>query len=97
MTPNKLPFLMFAFIGLVVVVIIGMSTGSWVWFGIALAVHLIASAIVLTGAFRSSRTGSESDEKSERLTRAGQEAAGSERPSLEDELEALKREPSRRI
>jgi membrane protein implicated in regulation of membrane protease activity len=92
MTPNKLPFLMFAFIGLVVVVVIGMSTGSWVWFGIALAVHLIASAIVLTGAFRAARTGGEADPRSERLEQRAQDAVGNRRVSLEDELEALKRE-----
>src|SRR6059058_101162 len=97
MNPDRLPLLMFIFVGLVVVVIVGMSTGSWTWFGIALAVHLIGSAIVLTGAFRSSRAGNESDDKSERLTRAAKDAAGNDRATLEDELEALKHEPARRI
>src|SRR3954451_22832413 len=97
MNPDQIPLLLFIFVGLVFVVIICMSSGSWAWFGAALAVHLIASSIVLTGAFRSARTGNESDEKSERLTRAGKEAAGNKRATLEDELEALKREPARRI
>jgi membrane protein implicated in regulation of membrane protease activity len=94
MTPNKLPFLMIAAIGLVIVVLIGLATGSWLWFGIVLAVHLIASAIVLTGAFRSARTGNETDPRSERLDRRAHEAVGDKPGGLEAELEALKREPS---
>jgi membrane protein implicated in regulation of membrane protease activity len=91
MTPNRLPLLMFLFIGLVVVAVVGMSTGSWLWFGIALAAHLIASTIVLTGAFRSSRTGEESDPHSEGLDRRAGEAVGDRPRNIETELEALKR------
>lgn len=92
MRPDRLPLLMFVFAGLVVCAVIGLATGSWVWFAIALAVHLIGTAIVLTGAFRSAQAGSEADEVSEQLDRRADDAVGDRPRNVETELEALKRE-----
>lgn len=92
MNPDRLPLIMFAFAGLVIVAVVGMSTGSWLWFGVALAAHLIASAIVLTGAFRSAQTGEESDPVSEALERKAGEAVGDGPRNIQTELEALKRQ-----
>jgi membrane protein implicated in regulation of membrane protease activity len=88
--PNGMPFLMLALLGLVIVVLIGLATGSWLWFGIALAVHLIASAIVLTGWARTAESGGAADRESEQLEEVGRRAAGTERPDPVTELEALK-------
>jgi len=83
---------MFALVGLVVVAVIGIATGSWVWFGVALTVHIIASAIVLTGAFRSARAGDEADPRSQRLDREAGEVVGESPRNVETELEALKQQ-----
>jgi hypothetical protein len=88
---------MFAFVGLVVCAVIGMATGSWIWFGVALAAHLIASAIVISSSVKSAQTGTEADPESERLDRIAGDAVADDRPrNVESELEALKREPSAR-
>ena len=92
MNPDRLPLLMFALVGLVVVAVVGMATGSWVWFGVALAVHLVASFFVISGSFKSARTGSETDRESEALDRRAGEAVGDRPRNVETELEALKRE-----
>jgi hypothetical protein len=92
MNPDRLPLLMFVFIGLVIVAVIGMATGSWIWFGVALAAHLIASGIVLTGAFRSAQTGDEADAHSADLDRRADDAVGERPRNVETELEALKRQ-----
>jgi hypothetical protein len=92
MNPDRLPLIIFALIGLVVVAVIGLATGSWIWFGVALAVHLIASAVVISGSFKSAQTGEESDPRSERLDRMADNAVGDGPRNVETELEALKRE-----
>jgi hypothetical protein len=92
MNPDRLPLLMFLFIGLVIVAVVGMSTGSWLWFGVALAAHLIASAIVLTGAFRSAQTGDEADAHAQDLDHRADDAVGEGPRNVETELEALKRQ-----
>jgi hypothetical protein len=98
MTPNRLPLVMFAFIGLVVVAVIGMLTASWVWFGIALAVHLIGTTIVMTGWARSAQGSEQADPESERLDRHARDAVPGDDPrNVETELEALKREPAQRL
>lgn len=84
---------MFALAGLVVCAVIGMATGSWAWFGIALAVHLIGSAIVITNAVRSAQRGSEADESSEQLDEIAARAGGPGPRNQQAELEALKRSP----
>src|SRR5436190_23314347 len=96
MNPDRLPLLMFALVGLVVVAVIGMATGSWVWFGIALAVHLVASFFVISGSIRSAQFGTEADSESRELERKAHEAAGGERRGEQAELEALKRERASR-
>ena len=90
-----MPTLLFVFGGLVVVAVVGMATGSWLWFGIALAVHAIASAIVIPGAFRAVRSGSEADRHSQALDRRAGEAVGDRPRNIENELEALKGERPR--
>lgn len=92
MTPNRLPLLMFALAGLVVVAVIGMATGSWVFFAIALAVHALGTFVVVSGAFRSAQTGSEADARSDRLDRQAGEAVGGGPRNVETELEALKQQ-----
>lgn len=97
MNPNRLPLLMFVLAGLVVIAVIGMSTGSWVFFGVALAMHAIASFFVVRGAVRGAQTGSESNAESERLDDLAGEAVPDGQPRyVETEIEALKREPARR-
>src|SRR4051794_8853739 len=96
MNPDRLPLLMFAFVGLVIVAVIGMSSGSWVWFFMALAVHLIASFFVFRHAIGSAQTGGEADKKSERLNRIAGDAVGKEQPGVNEELEALKHQPAQR-
>jgi membrane protein implicated in regulation of membrane protease activity len=92
MDPDRLPLVMFLLVGLVVVAVIGLATGSWLWFGVALAVHVIASAIVIPGAVRSAQTGTEADERSQALDREAGQAVRGEPRTVESELEALKRE-----
>lgn len=94
MDPNRLPFVMFVLMGLVIVAIIGLATGSWVWFAVALAVHLVGSAIVIGGSVRGAQAGSEADAKSQRLDRMADDAVGDRPRTIENELEALKREPA---
>ena len=97
MTPNRLPFVMFAFMALVVVAAIGLLTASWVWFGVALAVHLIGSTIVLRGWAKNARGSEKGDPHSEALERRAHEAVPDDQPrNVETELEALKREPAHR-
>lgn len=97
MTGDRLPFLMFIAAGLVIVIIAGLATGSWWVFGIALAVHLIATAFVLTNSARTAQSGSLEGAEAERLERHAEEAVPKGKPhTLENELEALKREPARR-
>ena len=96
MTPNRLPLVMFVLAGLVIVAIVGMASGSWVWFGIALAVHLVASFFVISGSIRSAQYGTEADPESRKLERKAHAAAGGERRGEQAELEALKREPTSR-
>jgi hypothetical protein len=96
MTPNRLPLLMLLLAGLVIVAIVGMATGSWVWFGIALAVHLVGSFFVIKGSVRSAQYGTEADPESEELDRKAHEAGGGGRRDEQAELEALKREPASR-
>jgi hypothetical protein len=96
MTPNRLPLVMLVLAGLVIVAVIGMATGSWVWFGVALAVHLVASFFVISGSIRSAQFGTEADSESRELERKAHEAAGGERRGEQAELEALKREPASR-
>jgi membrane protein implicated in regulation of membrane protease activity len=86
-----MPILAFLFGGLVIVAIVGMATGSWLWFGIALAVHTIASAIVIPSAFRTAQSGTEADRRSQALERRAGEAVGAGPRNVETELEALKR------
>jgi len=81
--------------GLVIVAVIGMATGSWVWFGIALAIHLVASFFVISGSIRSAQYGTEADPESRELERKAREA-GDGRRGEQAELEALKREPASR-
>jgi hypothetical protein len=97
MNPDRLPLLMFVLAGLVIVAVVGMSTGSWVWFGIALAVHLIASFFVISGSIKSARTGTDADDRSAALDRKAGEAVGNRPRNVETEVEALKREPSSRV
>jgi membrane protein implicated in regulation of membrane protease activity len=92
MTPDRLPLVMFLFLGLVVCAVIGLATASWWWFAVAAAVHLIGSTIVLTGAFRNARAGDAADPESRRLDRKAAEAVGDRPRNVETELEALKRE-----
>lgn len=87
---------MFAAVGLVVVIVAGMATGSWVVFGIALAAHLIASAIVLKGAFKGVGEGGQADRRSEQLDERAGDAVGDGPRNVESEIEALKREPASR-
>lgn len=97
MTKDRLPLLMFLGVALIVVLVAGMATGSWWVFGIALAAHLTVSAIVLTSSARTAQAGSLESDESERLHRIAREAVPPGRPdTLENELEALKREPARR-
>jgi hypothetical protein len=96
MTPNRLPLVMLVLAGLVIVAVIGMATGSWVWFGIALAVHLVASFFVISGSIRSAQYGTEADPESRELERKARDAAGDGPRGQEAELEALKREPASR-
>ena len=94
---DRLPILMFLGVALVVVVVAGLATSSWWVFGIALAVHLITSAIVLTSSARTAGRGSLESPESERLATMARNAVPEGRPdTLENELEALKREPARR-
>jgi hypothetical protein len=92
MTPDRLPFLLFALMGLVLVAVIGIATGSWAWFAIALAVHLIASSFVISGSIKTARTGRAADPRSEALDRRARAAVGNRPRNVETELEALKRE-----
>jgi hypothetical protein len=94
MTPNKLPLVMFAALaGLVIVVVIGMLTASWLWFAVALAVQLVASYFVLSGSFKAAQSGSRADANSEALERKASDAVADDEPrNVETELEALKRE-----
>jgi hypothetical protein len=94
--PHVFPLIIFLLIGLVVVAVIGMSTGSWVAFGIALGVHLVGTAIVVTGQMRRATLGTEADESSKRLATAGRDAAGTENPNHVEELEALTHEEPHR-
>jgi hypothetical protein len=87
---------MFVLAGLVIVAIVGMASGSWVWFGIALAVHLVASFFVISGSIRSAQYGTEADAESRDLEQKAHAAAGGERRGEQAELEALKREPASR-
>jgi hypothetical protein len=82
-----------ALAGLVIVVVIGMVTGSWLWFAVALAVHLIASFFVISGSIKSAQTGTMADRDSEALERKAGEAVDDDEPrNVQTELEALKRE-----
>jgi hypothetical protein len=92
MNPDRLPLLLFVLAGLVIVAVIGMATGSWVWFGVALAAHLVASFFVISGSIRSAEAGSEADARSQQLERRAAEAVGDRPRTIENELEALKRE-----
>ena len=92
MNPDRLPLVMLALGGLVVVLIVGLATGSWVWFAVALLVHLVASAIVIWGSVRSARTGTEADSRSEELEEIAAQATRGRKRTIESELEALKRE-----
>lgn len=97
MTRDRLPLVMFFGIALLVVVIAGLATGSWWVFGIALAVHLIMSAIVFTNSARTAGRGDLHGPESQRLDREAASAVPSGRQrTLESELEALKREPAHR-
>ena len=89
---------MFLGVALIVVIVAGLATGSWWVFGIALAAHLTMTAFVLTGSARTAQSGDLSSDKSRRLRERGHDAVPPGRPAtLENELEALKREPSQRV
>jgi hypothetical protein len=92
MTPDRLPLLLLALMGLVIVAVIGIATGSWAWFAIALAVHLIASFLVISGSIKIARSGPEPDPRSQALDRRARAAVGDRPRNVETELEALKRE-----
>lgn len=95
MNANRLPLLMFVLVGLVVAAVVGMSSGSWVWFGVALAAHFVATVIVISGAVKSAREGSESNRESDRLDQLAADAVPDGQPrNVETEIEALKREPA---
>ena len=96
MNPDRLPLVMFLFLGLVVCAVIGMLTVSWVWFAVGIVVLLIGSAVVLTSVARTARRGPATDPESERLDRVAGEAVGDGPRNVETELEALKHEPSSR-
>jgi membrane protein implicated in regulation of membrane protease activity len=92
MNLDRLPLLMFALLGLVIAAVIGMATGSWVWFGVAFAVHLVASFFVISSSIRTAQRGEESDPRSQRLDRMAGDAVGDRPRNVETELEGLKRE-----
>src|SRR3954454_16480515 len=96
MNPDRLPLLMFVLAGLVIVAVVGMATGSWIWFGVALAAHLVASFFVISGSIKSAQTGTQADAESEALERKAGDAVGRGPRNVETELEALKHEPSSR-
>lgn len=94
MNPDRLPFLLFGLMGLVVVAVIGITTGSWGWFAVALVVHLVASSFVIWKSMRTTQTGTESDRRSRELDRRARAAVAryDEPRNVETELEALKRQ-----
>lgn len=96
MTPNRLPLVMFAATGLVIAAIVGFATESWIVFFIAVAIHAIASVVVIGGSLKATTTGPETDPHSEQLERKADAATGDGPRNVETELEALKNQPPSR-
>src|SRR4051795_4541817 len=86
---NQLPLTIFVLLGLVVVTVVGLATGSWAVFGIVLALHVLATVIVVTAAVCTARHGTEGDADSRALERLAAEAERDD-PQHHDELEAPK-------
>src|SRR3954453_9805940 len=90
---NQLPLTIFVLLGLVVVTVVGLATGSWAVFGIVLALHVLATVIVVTAAVRTARHGTEGDADSRALERLAAEAERDD-PQHHDELKPSKHQPS---
>lgn len=93
---NRLPATIAIALGLVLASTAALATRSWIAFALVFALFLVATAVVMFASARTASGGPARDPESRRLERRAEQAAGGPNRSIEAELDALEREPSRR-